>query len=369
MRRLVISFLAIAIGFLSPLLVLEGVLRLLPVSDSADTQPVNHENPYIHFKPDRDVTLSKGWAFSIVVRKHVNNYGYMSDTDYVKGEPAPLLTIIGDSYVEADQVMNKESVHGLLAERLGNKGKVYGISYSGSPLSQYLAFSELARREFSPEGMAFVIIGNDFDESLMKYRWDPGLHYFFQNQADGLMVKRVDWLGPTCSGKLASASSLAAYLFGTVGLDRKSITSLWRGDQVITQKKFVGNVAADVGEERLKDSKEAIGAFFHYLPEKSGLSPEKILFVIDGMRPDLYTANDMALARGSYFDRMRTYFMEKARILGYEVIDMQPVFENHYARHSQRFEFPNDAHWNALGHQVVADEIEESRVYKQVFVH
>ena len=96
----------------------------------------------------------------------------MSDYDYhpASQDESPLLAIIGDSYVEAAQVANRKSMHGLLASRFDGKGRIYGLGYSGAPLSQYLAFADFARNEFKPDAMAFVIIGNDFDESLLKYK-------------------------------------------------------------------------------------------------------------------------------------------------------------------------------------------------------
>jgi len=45
------------------------------------------------------------------------------------------------------------------------------------------------------------------------------------------------------------------------------------------------------------------------------------------------------------------------------VIDMQQEFTNHYKKHGQMFEFPNDGHWNAVGHEVFADAVERSAVY------
>ena len=106
---------------------------------------------------------------------------------------------------------------------------------------------------------------------------------------------------------------------------------------------------------RVTDSKRAVDAFLASLPKASGLDPTKIVFVVDGMRPHLYREETLRRASGRYVDVMRRYFMTKANRIGYETIDMQPVFLAHYETHGERFEWPQDSHWNALGHEMCFD--------------
>jgi len=54
LRRMLFPLIAIAIGFSVPLVLVEIVLRFLPVSTGLSTQPVNEANPVYHFQPDRD---------------------------------------------------------------------------------------------------------------------------------------------------------------------------------------------------------------------------------------------------------------------------------------------------------------------------
>jgi hypothetical protein len=60
---------------------------------------------------------------------------------------------------------------------------------------------------------------------------------------------------------------------------------------------------------------------------------------------------------------MRRYFIEQAREKGFEVIDLQSRFVDHFAEHHHKFEFPTDNHWNALGHEVAGDAISHSALY------
>ena len=82
------------------------------------------------------------------------------------------------------------------------------------------------------------------------------------------------------------------------------------------------------------------------------------------MRPYIYDARTRQLARGSYFDVMRRYVMEQARLRGFEVLDLQPRFVDHVSKHRRPMEFPTDNHWNALGHEVAEEAIAHSSLYE-----
>lgn len=69
---------------------------------------------------------------------------------------------------------------------------MYGFGTSGSSLSQYLAYAQYVRDTFRPDGLTVVIIGNDFDESLRKYKSEPGLHYFAESPDGRLDLVRID---------------------------------------------------------------------------------------------------------------------------------------------------------------------------------
>ena len=63
---------------------------------------------------------------------------------------------------------------------------------------------------------------------------------------------------------------------------------------------------------------------------------------------------------------MRSYFMREAAQRGYEVIDLQPWLVAR-SRDGVRLEFPTDAHWNAIAHEVAAEALASSRLYRTMF--
>ena len=364
-RRLLLPTLGILSGFAVTLAAVELVLRFLPVNEGPLQQPVNADMPVISFYPDRDFTWSHGWNFSIIAHKHANNFGFFNDQDYVRSAATPLLAIIGDSYVEAIQVDNAQTLHGRLGRQLGKRGRIYGFGASGAPLSTYLAYARYTRKEFSPDSMVFVIVGNDFDESLPKYMRLPGHHYFVAGDDKQFRLQRVDYaINPI--KRILRNSALMRYLAYNTRFNWRSIEArLFHPPETV--QTFVGNTLADATPERIADSSRAIDAFLDLLPEMSGLDASRIAFVVDGMRPEIYSAEGRRAMVGSYFDRMRGYFFKQAGARGYEVLDMQPRFLSRYKATGIRFEFTTDNHWNAEGHELVAKVIGASRLFRRTF--
>ncbi len=356
-RLLLLRLAALGLGMLLPLLLLEVLLRFLPVNEGLHTLAVNDANPVVRFAPDRDAIWSDGWRFQMVNRVHTNNFGFVCDEDYEPDATTPLLAVVGDSYVQASMLPYPDTSAGRLARHLGERARVYPFGVSGAPLSQYLVFAEYARENFRPDVMVVMSAGNDFDESLRKYKSEPGLHYFVQSPDGGLILERVDFsIDPL--RKVVRASALARYLVGNLEIQAapRRLKRVLAGGNAA----YVGSTASEASPERVADSRRATDAFLDQLPARAGLEPAEILLVVDGMRPHLYDAAQLEQAQGSFVQVMRDHLIAGARTRGHPVVDLQTVFLDHYAQHGKRFEFESDNHWNALGHEIVFRSIEDS---------
>ena len=325
---------------------------------------VNNTNPIIKLHPNKDFTYSKGWNFSIVNHGHINNYGFVNDKDYVRNHNGNLIAIIGDSYVEALMVPYEQTIQGRLEKIVKNFGHVYSLGISGAQLTQYLMFAHYAISEFHPESIVFVIIGNDFDESLFKYQSFPGFHYFQEDNMHNLTLVRTDYK-PGMLKRIFRKFALARYV--RHNLDIRNIT---RGIQNREKDKYlyVGNTSSDTSEIRLNDSKRAVDNFFSELSKLPFINKPKILFVIDGARPHIYSNEGLAIVKGSYFEIMMNYFIENCLKENYEYVNMQEIFVARHGQDGSRFEFPTDGHWNSLGHEMAARAIASSRVFKSTFL-
>ena len=359
-RRLWVRVLTLLVGTMAPVVCLELALWTLPVYGGFRRMPVNDDNPIARFQPDRDFTWSRDWNFSIVNRVSTNNYGFVSDFDYEEHAESPLLAVIGDSFVEAAMVPFRQTCAGRLATRLVRMARVYSFGVSGAPLSQYLAFAKYARDTFRPDGIVIVVIENDYDESLRKYEYAEGYHQFVE-RGNNLVLERNDFRDGFLH-RLGRASALARYLMVNLNMGRND-----RVQEFLDQRE-----EHDAGAEgepqglRASDSERAVDAFLDRLPESSGLDPNQILFVVDGMRPQLYRDEELEEMNGRYVDVMRRYFIANAITKGYGTIDMQPLFIEHYRAHHERFEWPHDGHWNELGHGVCSDAVSRSKLVSRI---
>lgn len=366
-RQLIFKVVSVWISLVMFVGVLELALRLLPVSEGLRGLPVNDDNPVFRYAPHRTLQWSKGWNFRLVNEVRTNNYGFVSDTDYDPGATSPLLAVIGDSFVEAPMVPYQLTVAGRLHRSVAGHGRVYAFGSSGSALSQYLAYARYVRDEFHPDGMVFIIVGNDFDQSLMKYSRHPGFHYFVESGSGGLVLERVDRTVPEWKNLIVS-SRLGLYVImnleaGTI-IERltQRIRSVLRSDEP-----FVGNVAATVETRRVVESRQAVDAFLAQLPSMAGLQPSRIALVVDAPRPEVYTAMAMHAAESSFFGTMRRYLIGRAVAAGFDVVDLEEVFAADYKERGRRFEPSTDNHWNAVGHELTADAIRRTSVYAALF--
>lgn len=354
------------------LLLLEILLRFLPVHSSLSAMPVNAADPVAHYAPHLPFTYSVGWNLALARSGRTNNAGYVNDQDYVADPSQNLIAVIGDSFVEALVVPYAETLQGRLAQAAGDQAKVYSFAMSRSALPQYLAFSRLATQTYHARSLVFLIVGNDFDESHYEFRSDPWagrLHYFRDLPNGELELFRTDFT-PSSVNQVLRKSALMRYLYFNLHADHQA-RELWarltgsnvRPPPPETGEKrplYVGNTAADYTPRRWDVSVKSIETFFRLLPLYSGLPPNRILFVVDGLRPFVYHPQTLPEAETSFFGKMRQLFMQQARGRGYEVVDMNPVLVERFQKEKKPFEHKEDFHWNGAGHEAAAAAVQHS---------
>ncbi len=364
-RTALLAVTAICLSLFVCLLMLEVFFRFLPVTTGMSMQAVTPAQPVARFMPDQDFTWSDEWNFAIVNHGHINNDGFVNDQDYDAADPRPLLAVIGDSYVEASMVPYPETLHGRLANKAAPDARVYSFAASGAPLSQYLSWAQYARDTYKPAAMAFVIIGNDFDESLPAYVIHPTFHQFVDDGRGDLALKLTGEYHPSWKRAVIKSSALARYIFFNmnVWIAWNNIKqAMLRADAPTPT--FAGNTDATLDDTRLAESKRAVDAFFRLLPEYSGLPAKDIAFIVDSSRGWIYQ-NDLSL-KENYFDHMRNYLMTTAQKSGYTVVDLDGPFEKAFAKDHKRFEFPTDGHWNGYAHGLAADAMADTPLFKRL---
>ena len=356
---------------------MEISLRFLPVFDGVYLQPVDKDRPVARMEPNRPLTYSVGWSMARSTQNRVNNDGFVHDHDYRVDKDRKSAAIIGDSYVEALMLPHAKTLQGHLGTAAGSKGDAYSFGISGAPMSQYLIWAQYARERYGADALVFVIVATDFDESLLKYRARTGFHYFDGDleQCD-LQIIRLDHR-PNPLRPLLRNSTLLQYLVFNLGLlegeqrqtwlrsiaDRNTSDTVSEGqiDEPATPKRR----AIAPPNNRIADSRCAVRTFFRLLPEMTRLGPDRILFVLDGLKA--YTAEARAVAEKEYFSLMRQYFLTEAADRGYDVVDADPLFKKRRQENNNVFEMPQDVHWNANAHALIAEQIKGTTFFRKLF--
>ena len=365
LRTAMLAATSISITLAATLLLIEVILRFMPVSSGLKSQPVTQQDPVFHFQASRDITYSQGWKLAHANRVHINNAGFVNDSDYREDHDTPLLAVIGDSYIEGLIVPSRETLQARLVEIVDGAGRVYSFAASGAPLSQYLIWAQYAYQQYRADAAVFLIVSNDFDESLAKYKTGPGFHHFVER--NGAFELQLFEYYPNNWRWIAYASALGRYLIFNLQIQHVKTNFLHRlrTNMATEAPAFVGNTAAGASRERIADSERAVEAFFTELPRRLPLGAGKILFIVDGLR--IYDQTARAAASDSYFGRMRRHFIAAAHSRGYEVIDMEPIFIERNRIDGSRFGHAEDAHWNSLAHGLAAKAVTRSDVFVRVF--
>lgn len=408
LKRFFFNVLAILLGLAVIPIILEIGLRFFPVFSG---MPVNRTSEVYSFTSNATIQRSSNWDMTNARKRQVNNAGFISDQKYDSAAKTPLIAIVGDSYIEAMQVNYVDTAEANLLAKCTPNARVYSFGAQFAPLSQYLAWVKYASQTYQPQVVVVNIVGNDFDESLLSHQIEtnnggvPGMQFYdFSNELPQLITvpfKREGWLT-----QALRHSVLAQYLVrnvrvvnlvndyrngvkpqtdksdqykqkpnqleeATAGLNSQTRQELGlskSSDKAHVNKneksevvsaapsEYVGNAKRIYSPQKLQLSKKAVDIFLSQLPQAARLPSSAIVLTVDAERPLIYTsAGKQDLT--SFFSVMRQYLIERAKLQGFIVLDLRPAMIAQYDLSGERFEFPDDNHWNANGHRLMAQAL------------
>jgi hypothetical protein len=352
MRRVLGNTILVAASALFAIALLEIALRFLPVAWAPPVQPPTAEDTIQRYAPNTRYTWSLGWDFYAVVHGRTNAQGFVANYDYDAKAAAPLLAVVGDSFVEALQVPFAESLTGRLQAAMGERGRAYAFAQSGSPLSQYIAYVEHAAATYRPQKVVVVVVENDFDESIYSHRKRDGIYHLHPRPGGGFEFKLTALPAASLAERVLRHSALALYLVRNVG-----VSTQWLRPNA-AQAQDIQAAAADPAA--IAEGEQVIAWFLAALPKAAALPARDIVIAVDAIRPQLYDAAARTAADGSTFGRLRIKLMQDARVQGFQVIDLSTAFLAAYRGDRAPLEFPTDRHWNSHAHAVVAAAIIEA---------
>lgn len=334
----------VLLGFLAALALLEGILRLLPVSTGLRPPAATDTWPLRPYEPRQPYTYSYGWAMLNPHRGATNNYGHIAPHDF-HAASRPLL-VVGDSFVES--LMNEygDTLQGILGQRLGASRPVYGLGVSGQSASDYIAMARRARAEFAPSAVVFVITDGDITESLLPR---PGGYHLQAAGAD--LALTFTPLSPSSAMQWVRREvgdfALYDYLRGNLKFSPSDVLKNLHATHptALTPQQLA---------TRDRAAKDAVTWFLRELPSASGVAPECTVLLIDADRYAMYSQRTDSPPKDGA--ELRRLLIEHGRSLGFQVVDLGLPFAAEYARTRLKLDYwPVDRHWNRRGHAVAAN--------------
>tara|TARA_A100001388_G_scaffold277509_1_gene269074 strand:+ start:2527 stop:3705 length:1179 start_codon:yes stop_codon:yes gene_type:complete len=374
----IIKFISISLGISGGFFLFEIFARIIPSTDIFLLElPLYCDNPKSPkysciFRREKFINgrfiRGKLPPFPIDVKKSTNDIGQFSNINFkdLKNNDKSILKIlsIGDSFVEAMQVSNENTFHGLLnqSKTIDNKKVVSSaIGTAGNAFPQYLVHLYYANEKINLNSTLLIIpiIANDFDESFNKYNSKyAGAKFSISNKEKIFYTSRINNTKTRFKRFLVKNSYMTRYLLLNIKLTEYLTRSPFCflnqtspcDDNLITEDE------SNKEKYLLTDSILATDIFLNNLNElrKTKLERSKTIFVIDSDRKTIYDEN---FPKNTLFESQRNYFISKALNYGYKIIDMNEILSKNYKENRKRFDFINDSHWNELGHKLVFEEI------------
>lgn len=347
LRSLVSRTAAFAAGTVGTLLLLELVLRVLPVLNGVYAADPRASWPVHTMIPDTRYTYSTGWNLQNTHHGRVNNFGYAAPEDYEPKRGG--IAVFGDSYIESLMNEYPDTLQGALNDYLQTPNKVMNFGMSGAEMPDYLGTAALVRDEFAPEWAVFVITLGDFTRGF-----SAGPGYFEWRHDRSPPVELVPEIQRSELSKWLRTVALVRYLRGNLSMRPAELIRLQRGSDA------AAGTARCEPEVLSKKDEALIDAFARELPVAAGLAPARVILVFDSDRKAIYAGKSAAERLGCpqratlANDRLKDVAAQN----GLHVIDSDPVFRRHFeAGLGPVDRSPIDAHWNPAAHRLMAREV------------
>jgi hypothetical protein len=336
---------AFGLGIAGMLLVLEGVLRVLPVFGglfAADPRP---DWPIHSLIPNGRYTYSSGWNLDNVQGGRINNYGYLSPEDYRPGSGG--IAVFGDSYIESVMNAYPDTLQGALAKHLRTPRTIMNFGTAGAELPHYLGAADFVAREFKPEWAVFLITAGDFTRG---FKADAGYFYWKADRDPPIAFKPEPHRSRLT--KFVRSLALVRYMRGNLS---------FQAENMIQWRRNVEPPRQDCKPEDLSnEDDELLTAFVEHLPRALRLAPERVVLVFDSDRKSIYAgrSQEESLRCAPRATLANERLKNLARARGMHVIDSYPVFQEYFRRHGLPVDRgPFDAHWNPAAHGLMAREV------------
>jgi hypothetical protein len=321
---------------------LELVLRMLPVVSGLHRQTPRSPSASARLLPDSRYTWSIGWDMRNVVQGRTNAMGFVSPHEYTPDKRA--VALLGDSYVEAHMLRYDESLAGHLNARWNGLAYAFNFGLSGASLPHYLGIAREMGSQFTFEAAIVVISPGDYaggfegKSGLYKWHEDPERH----------LVKLVPETQRGAFRQFARELALLRYVRANLKLGSRQL--LTTASEACVPQTLSG-----------KDH-ERLATYLDALQRALRLPPDKVVLVFNSPTSHIYERVDRNREASEHCPDLdanaRAELRQLAALRGMRIVDVAQVLESHYRAHRRQLDFrPLDGHWNGLAAGAVANAI------------
>lgn len=309
------------------------------------------------FQPHAEVRWSNHLDFW--TRERTNSLGFL---DHEPEMPKPAgrfrVLLVGDSFVEAAQVTNREKLQSHLAAMLGTRlgegrADVAAIGLSGTGQANQLAFYEAFGRRLSPDLVVLVAVSNDFANnspllSAVRYGWNPSRPPWFYFDRDERGFRRIEPVEDWARFKLPGVDPVAFHAALIQNPRAAARLAGWDGPAAVDMDTMFWR-------RNLPPAFQEAIALTRYALEqwKAVAARDRFRLVVAGTA-NLTRGETDELSEGTLYLRR---FRETVEQVGLPFVDFQPYLARQPDRTAAVWR--HDAHWTGTGHRWAADALFE----------
>jgi hypothetical protein len=324
------------LGFLIAVGGAELLLRGFPVSTGYDLGPVDAAHPIAHGEPGFRYTYSRDWNFRLQNSGSLNNYGFRASYDY---HPDPrAVTLVGNSFVQADALEPRDTIQERMAARLHRP--VFGLGVDGFSLADYLEASRWASATFDSRILLVLLTTGDLDHSCTQR---SGQHYLRFDEGR-ISVSLIDRETPSRLKRWLNRSRLFRYLFDNLRVSANWAKG-WKRDRDDSDAPRGRSAIAGCADARFEAA--ATQFLLSSFRELETQRQARVIFLLaPGYR------REQSLEPGEIRDVDR--FADSAAQEHFEIVRLQPAFAEALDAGTRLDFLPIDGHWNSSAHAIAA---------------
>lgn len=341
MARPIFTF---AMGVAALVLLVELVLRLLPVSTATMTG-YHHDPDLLTYPSGHRWTMATGWDLRNPQQLSANNWGFAAERDFHPDRRA--VALIGDSYVEASMLAPSDRPAAQLEAMLGGERPVFALGTPGTALLDYAQRLRFVHERFGVRDAVLMLERFDARQALC------GSGNVVSRCLDPATLQpRIERLpAPGLLTRVLRHSALAQYLKSQLRFRPAAVAEAMFTRATPEHAHARGNNAAPpLSPEAAAQARAVVDAVVeHFLAALPAATKHRIVVVVDGSRGPA--------ERAELADMERTHLIARLRERGVTVRDMAPVYAQHAARSRRSLAVgPYDGHLNPLGVRLAMTE-------------